>query len=120
MRDKQIGYAVRVIKSHRISTVQVEVSHPELNPPSLPPCSGNSEFTHQGVHVASHEQSYFVKAPEPVHDFVTGETLGTEVNPKCGGCKCGKCPVRGHTFSFREEQELELINSNLKYDDKKQ
>ena len=48
--------------------------------------------------------------------FIMAENLGTEILPKCGGCKCGKCPIRGHTYSFKEEQELELINSNLTYD----
>jgi len=33
--------------------------------------------------------------------FIQGENLGTELNVKCGACKCGKCPVVGHTFSFR-------------------
>ena len=34
-----------------------------------------------------------------------GEELGTESTPKCGGCKCGKCPLPGHNLSFREEQD---------------
>lgn len=47
--------------------------------------------------------------------FIVGEELGTSCSPKCGGCKCGKCPLPGHTLSFREEQELHLIKSGLVY-----
>ena len=49
-------------------------------------------------------------------NFIVGEELGTECNPKCGGCKCGKCPVPGHDLSFREELELHRIRSNLVHD----
>ena len=48
--------------------------------------------------------------------FIAGEDLGTSCSPKCGGCKCGKCPLPGHHLSFREEQELHLIRSGLKFD----
>ncbi|XP_067949746.1 uncharacterized protein [Watersipora subatra] len=48
--------------------------------------------------------------------FIEAEEMATEVHPHCGGCKCGKCPIRGHDFSFREQQELELIRNNLFYD----
>ena len=58
---------------------------------------------------------YSVSSPR-VDEFVMGELLGTEVNPRCGGCKCGKCPIMGHTYSFKEEQELKLIDSKLRYD----
>ena len=48
--------------------------------------------------------------------FIAGEELGTECSPKCGACKCGKCPIPGHDLSFREEQELLMIRSNLVHD----
>ena len=48
--------------------------------------------------------------------FFTGEDLATESVPRCGGCKCGKCPIPGHSLSFKEEQELHMIRSNLNYD----
>ena len=47
--------------------------------------------------------------------FIEGEKLGTEVNPKCGSCLCKKCPIPGHTYSFKEQQELQLIKENLTY-----
>ena len=50
-----------------------------------------------------------------VDDFILGEKLGTTCIPRCGSCKCGKCPLPGHTYSFKEEQELALIQSKLRY-----
>jgi len=55
------------------------------------------------------------KSLRDVSTFIEGENLATGADPKCGGCKCGKCPSVGHTYSFREEQELKLIQDNLKY-----
>ena len=49
--------------------------------------------------------------------FILGEELGTTVDPKCGACRCGKCPLVGHTYSFIEQQELDLIRRGLKYDE---
>ena len=51
--------------------------------------------------------------------FIVGEELGTESTPRCGNCKCGKCPLPGHSLSFREEQELHMIRSNLEHDKEK-
>ena len=36
--------------------------------------------------------------------YILGEELATTTTPKCGGCRCGKCPSPGHNFSFKEEQ----------------
>ena len=41
------------------------------------------------------------------------ENLCTVVEPRCGGCKCGKCPIPGSRFSHREEGELRKISDNL-------
>ena len=65
--------------------------------------------------VAFKRECHFSKVPA-VDTFVFGEEIGTEVTLKCGGGKCGKCPIIGHAYSFKEEQELNLINSNLIYD----
>ena len=43
------------------------------------------------------------------------EKTGTEITPKCGGC-----PTVGHSYSFKEEQELQLILENLVYDKENQ
>ena len=72
-----------------------------------------------GSHCAVRKGTCSVKSFHTQADvlkFIQGEELGTEVQPKCGGCKCSKCPITGHTFSFHEEQELSMIRSNLSYD----
>ena len=52
---------------------------------------------------------------EALDKYILGEDLGTACVPRCGGCRCGKCPLPGHDFSFKEEQELALIQSKLRY-----
>ena len=51
--------------------------------------------------------------------FIAGEEIGTQVTPRCGACKCGKCPQVGSTYSFNEEQELRLIREGLSFDEGK-
>jgi len=61
--------------------------------------------------------THFSKVEEKrISQFIEGENLGTELAVKCGGCKCNKCPIPGHSYSFKEEQELQLIRSGLSYD----
>ena len=50
-----------------------------------------------------------------VNDFILADQLGTTISIKCGSCRCNKCPIPGHTYSFNEEQELSMIKENLKY-----
>ena len=50
-------------------------------------------------------------------DFFHTEQLGTVVEPRCGNCRCGRCPVPGSRYSFREESELKIIEENLSYDE---
>ena len=45
--------------------------------------------------------------------FYKLENLGTIVEPRCGACKCGKCPIPGSRYSHREEGELKLIRDSL-------
>ncbi len=47
--------------------------------------------------------------------FFQAEALGTTVNPQCGGCKCGKCPVPGSKYSYAEQKAFDEIQKNLKY-----
>ena len=100
-RDKQVGYVVRVVAAHRVS---YKVTHPEFEP-----------VLHHPV-VQKSDDPDFVMCDDVFQcavkvTFVLGEQLGTEATPKCSVCKCGKCPVVGHSYSFQEEQELKLINS---------
>ncbi|XP_067950495.1 uncharacterized protein [Watersipora subatra] len=86
-----------------------------LVPNPTPDCHGGRCFEEgQTLH------TLLDSAKAVVSDFILGETLGTEVNPKCGGCKCGKCPILGHTYSFEEQQQLQLTRDNLTYDSHKQ
>ena len=59
------------------------------------------------------------KQPGEMNDFFNTEKLGTIVEPKCGNCKCGRCPVPGSRYSHREESELKLVEENLLYDTEK-
>ena len=45
--------------------------------------------------------------------FFDRENLCTIVEPRCGGCRCGKCPIPGSRYSHREEGELKKIRDNL-------
>ena len=69
-------------------------------------------------HVSTHHASLRGEHPafSMAENFMAGEELGTECSPKCGACRCGKCPIPGHNLSFREEQELLMIRSNLVHD----
>ena len=64
-------------------------------------------------------QTMLCSAKTMITDFILGENMGTEINPKCGSCKCGKCPILGNTYSFEEEQQLRMIQDNLRYDSDK-
>ena len=55
--------------------------------------------------------------PMDASSFFQSEQLGTIIEPKCGSCRCGACPVPGSRYSFREEAELKLIQENLRYDE---
>ena len=57
--------------------------------------------THPSLHVSGARSQYpqavvnhaVVSHAQVTHldNFICGEELGIEVNPKCGNCKCGKC-----------------------------
>ena len=65
--------------------------------------------------------SFLSRAKEvQLESYITEKELGTETFPRCGSCKCGNCPIPGHSFSFKEEQEVSLIRENLTYCTNKQ
>ena len=101
---------VRMVHSQTIHRdcyhVSITQTHPEFTSPSISCVNTNSMAAKSKVAGSM--------------DFLLGEELAIEPSPKCGACKCGKCPSVGHTYSFREEQELNLIRSNLKYDEDKE
>ena len=45
--------------------------------------------------------------------FFKSQSLGTTVEPQCGGCLCSKCPIPGSKYSFLEQREFDIINKNL-------
>ena len=52
---------------------------------------------------------------EATPEFFAIEALGVECFPKCGSCKCGKCPAGGHAYSLKEERELALTEKGLSF-----
>ena len=48
--------------------------------------------------------------------FFKSESLGTVVDPRCGGCKCGKCAIPGQKYNFKDQQEFDYIQNKLIYD----
>ena len=52
-----------------------------------------------------------------IEDFFTVENLGVECKPCCGRYKCSGCPLGAKNYSLKEEKKLQLIESNLDYDD---
>ena len=50
-------------------------------------------------------------------EFFVWESIGTHCQPKCGSCKCRRCPLGGKDYSLREEKELKLIEDGLKWAD---
>lgn len=51
-----------------------------------------------------------------LNQFFDIESLGTHCIPKCGSCKCGKCPPGNGNYALKEERELHLIKDGLQYD----
>ena len=48
-----------------------------------------------------------------IDDFFETENLGIEVEPRCGNCSCGSCPIGGKNYTIAEERELKLIEDGL-------
>ena len=55
-------------------------------------------------------------SPPSVEDFYNIENLGIECTPRCGGCKCGRCPLGSKNYTIKEERELALVEANINYD----
>ena len=54
--------------------------------------------------------------PMDEDSFFRAESLGTVVEPQCGGCRCNHCPIPGSQFSFKEQREFNTIQKLLFYD----
>ena len=103
----------------KVETYKIRVdSHPEFYPAGNANTSLTCLLTNRKCqHSAKTSKSFgSQREVDQAENFIQGEELGTEVVPKCGGCRCNKCPTVGHTYSFKEEQELKMIEENLTYD----
>ena len=45
--------------------------------------------------------------------FLSIESVGVRCNPKCGGCRCGKCHTGGKDMTLIEEKEYDMIKDGL-------
>ena len=122
---EQTEYDSNLVKTIHNSVIKHEAYHVYLHthPEFQPQCAFPVELIDNSEkQVISRIQTNVVgsftgrNAGQEVEDFIFGEDLGTEITPNCGSCRCGKSPVVGHTYSFKEEQELKLIHENLEYD----
>ena len=50
-----------------------------------------------------------------LEDFMKLESMGVECKPRCGNCRCGKCPIGSKDYTLKEERELALIDQNLTF-----
>ena len=80
----------------------------------------NTNNNGQSVEIvnACHAMNHAVKS-SPFTDedlFFKSESLGTVVDPRCGGCKCGKCAIPGQKYNFKDQQEFDYIQNKLIYD----
>ena len=48
-------------------------------------------------------------------DWFKWDSVGAACDPKCGGCKCGRCPPGGKEMTLGEERDLEKIKGCLTY-----
>ena len=66
----------------------------------------------EDVKVVKHAYIHFVKGVD-VEDFYDAEGLGIQCTPRCGSCRCGKCPIGAKNYTIHEERELQLIEDGL-------
>ena len=80
-------------------------SHPELREYTdrLSPCG--PEYAVMLLTASTHMVN--------VDEFFTIEAMGIECTPRCGGCKCGKCPTGSKNYTLKDEKELKLIEGGL-------
>jgi hypothetical protein len=50
-----------------------------------------------------------------IAEFFSNESLGVSCTPKCGGCRCGECPVGSKQYTLQQERELALIEEGLSH-----
>lgn len=50
-----------------------------------------------------------------VLEWFRWDSVGAACDPKCGGCKCGRCPPGGKEMTLGDERDLEKIKECLTY-----
>ena len=77
---------------------------------------GSHSMLHEGTRkLIQHVTIHHIRSID-IQDFYDIESLGVSCSPKCGGCKCGRCPIGSNPYTIREERELKLIDDGLKLD----
>ena len=118
-----------LVKTIHNSVIKHEVYqvHHYTHPEFQPDCSDSTKLVDVSKKLASFKPQTNVaesftsgKQGRQGENFNCGEEIGTKITPRCGSCCCGKCPTVGHTYLFKEEQELKMIKENLEYDSVKQ
>jgi hypothetical protein len=83
----------KVINNVRVKVETYEVhleSHPQFM--ATPPFRCLVVRDQESTNVA--KSVYLLRDKrDKIDKFVLGEELGTETTPRCGGCRCGKCPI---------------------------
>ena len=107
-----------------IDVVREESLNVDTWTPSLTACTTAvpvSEPANPTVGVETDETGMcFAVRACPLNDedlFFKSQAIGTVVQPECGGCRCGKCAIPGMKYSFKEQQEYDVIQRNLVYNE---
>ena len=51
------------------------------------------------------------KTEKEILEFFYEENIGVECNPRCGGCKCGRCPTGAKQMLIKHERDYALFKS---------
>ena len=56
------------------------------------------------------------KADRELLDHFKEESIGVHCEPRCGGCRCGKCAVGSKQMSLKDEREYQRFRENMVYE----
>ena len=119
--SEEESHLITPVKESNITVTSVEDSHLSTSvEDSYLTIASEDEFQESQLTSTKSESNMIQSEGAEIKKFIEGEELATKVNPRCGGCRCNKCPQPGHTYSFEEEAQLKLIQNNLKYNEEGQ
>ena len=61
-------------------------------------------------------QAHTAKTDKEIFEFFKQENIGAECSPKCGNCRCGKCPPGGKQMSLKYEKDYNMFTNHMRYD----